>query len=170
MKAVRSPFWGMTADSNPWHPCVAMGVRLSLDDGTIEIQRMSDYLLVVERGRLSSVSDVSRYARACEKERDGHDVGAMVVDARVDPTQTNPEAREAFWTWLGKKPFERVALVYDDEMLATELNMLALSRRMAVRAFTSLGEAKSWAIERTTGRPSALPPAPEDELTESESA
>ena len=147
---------------------VAMGVRLSLDEGTIEIQRMTDYLLVVERGRLASISDVSRYAQACEKERDGHRVRAMVVDARVDPTKTNPEAREAFWTWLGKKPFERVSIVYDDEMLATELNMMALSRRMHVRAFISLPDAKSWALERPTQRLSAVPPAPEDELAEPE--
>jgi hypothetical protein len=138
-----------------------MGIRLELEDGAIEIQRMTDYLLVVERGRLSSVSDVSHYARACEKERDGHGVQAMVIDARVDPTKTDPAAREAFWQWLAKSPFERVGIVRDDEMLATELNMKALSRRMQVRAFTSLSEAKSWALEPGS-RLSTLPPAPDE--------
>lgn len=122
---------------------------------------MTSYLLVVERGRLASASDVSRYARACEKERDGHGVQAMVIDARVDPTQTNPEAREAFWAWLAKAPFERVGIVRDDEMLTTQLNMKALSQRMQVRAFTTLAEAKSWALEPGS-RLSTLPPAPDE--------
>jgi hypothetical protein len=85
----------------------------------------------------------------------------MVIDARVDPTKTDPAAREAFWSWLGKSPFERVGIVRDDEMLATELNMMALSRRMQVRAFTSLAEAKSWALEPGS-RLSTLPPAPDE--------
>ncbi len=139
-----------------------MGIRLDLEDGTVEIQRMSHYLLVVERGRLASKSDVTRYARACERERDGHGVQAMVIDARVDPTKTDPAAREAFWEWLGQAPFVRVGIVQDDEMLATELNMMALSRRMQVRAFTSLTKAKSWALEARE-RLSSLPNAPEDE-------
>lgn len=148
--------------------CLIVGERLSLEDGAIEIQRMTAYLLVVERGRLASVSDVSRYARACEKERDTHGVRVMMVDARVDPSQTDPAAREAFWAWLAKKPFERVAFVIDDEMMATELNMMALSRRMQVRAFTTLGDAKTWAL--SSGRLSAIPPPPDDPLEEAAEA
>ena len=105
---------------------------------------MSDHLLVVERGRFASVSDVRRYAQVLEKARDDHSMQRMVVDARGDASRTDAKAREAYWQWLEGRPFERVAFVCEDEMLVTELNMLALGRDIKARAFSDLGAAAAW--------------------------
>ena len=121
-----------------------MGVRVQLESGSIEIQRMTSYLLVVEHGCLIGPACARAYRHAVEQARDEHAVRLMVIDARVDVSESDSDAQAALWQWLADDAFDRVAIVADDEMRATELNMEALSQGMRVRAFTSLSDAGKW--------------------------
>ncbi|MAQ19861.1 MAG: hypothetical protein CMN30_34290 [Sandaracinus sp.] len=136
-----------------------MGVRVELAAGSVEIQRMADYLLVVERGVLAGPECAVAYRRAMERERDAHGVRHCVIDQRGDG-DGGAEGRALLWQWLDPDAFDRVALVASGDMRATELNMEALARRMPVRAFTTLVEAKEWALRPHQARRTSVPPAP----------
>jgi hypothetical protein len=137
-----------------------MGVTIELAHGVIEITRMADYLLVVERGRITSAEDIALYEAGVREQLEAHSLERAIIDARIPGKDFSAEARIAHWAWLATKPFERLAVVADTEMQATELNMEGVSRGIPMRAFVSIGDARQWLRRPQTGRGSVLPPIP----------
>lgn len=54
------------------------------------------------------------------------------------------EVRDVMWTWAAARALRAIALVVDGEMTRVRTNMIALSRKVRLRAFMDEAEARDW--------------------------
>lgn len=124
---------------------------IELPQASIEVEGRTGYLFVVETGQLRSVREVEIYAREMEALIARSGVDKAVIDARGEIGDPPPEVREAMWEWLvaPDRGFTTIAFVLPSEMAVARVNMTALSRRVAIRAFDSVQQAQRWLMRGT---------------------
>lgn len=134
-----------------------MGETLELGRATVDVEARAGYLYMVEHGLVVTVPEVRAYTRAMERLVERHGIRLALIDARgTEGTEPAPGARDAMWEWLvSGAGFRQVAFVISNEMTVARVNMLALSARANVRAFSNVPEASRWLTGRVRSASSA---------------
>lgn len=74
----------------------------------------------------------------------------------VPPSALSPEwkaIREARWRALAKSRAKRIAVIVDDELAVTRVQMAAVAARAPVRPFTDEADARAWLRESRSSAP-----------------
>lgn len=122
--------------------------RYSLADGHVDWAREDGYLRVVEAGNPQTPEEMAQYFAAMERARIAMRLDAVLITAQASgPSPTSPHwkaIREARWKALAETTARRIAVLVDEELAVTRVQMTALSVRAPVRAFTSEADAVRW--------------------------
>jgi hypothetical protein len=136
---------------------------IELTHASIEVEERNGYLFIVEKGWVRSIEEVHAYTRAMEDVIAKTGIDRAMIDAR-DDGEPPPEVRKAMWDWLGSdRGFAAVAFVIGSEMGVARVNMTALSRKMAARAFDNVQQATRWLTRSARpGSTIGVPPLPHE--------
>lgn len=121
---------------------------LELSSARVVVEGRPSYLLVTERGLLTSADDVQRYAAFVESIATRRARTVLLIDARLgEPDRREAAVRDAFWDWLASRAvIFRVAWVLPTAAEVTGANRDAVSRGAPVRAFSTAQEAHRWLV------------------------
>jgi hypothetical protein len=140
---------------------------IDLTNGSATMTPRADYLLVVEHGTLSTLSEVARYTNELEAASVRYELKRLLVDARSETPDSpgHAEARAAMWKWIRtQRAFEMIGFVLVDPMMIARVNMTALSEKLGVRAFDAVAEGHRWLARRgraSTASIAAVPARPD---------
>lgn len=132
---------------------------IELTAGQFAVEPRQGYLHVVHPGSLATEDEVYVYSLAIEREAARSHVRRLLVDARAEQSEERPEVRTALWRWLGMtRTLDAIAIVARDALVATRINMTALSQRLSIRAYDDPTSAVRWLTRssRSTGSFRAL--------------
>ena len=122
--------------------------RYPLGDGYALLRRQMRYLRVEEHGDPLSADEMTRYFAAIE-----HALAAARLDALLIVAQRTGERplsphwkdiREARWKALAESAARRIAVIVDDELGQSRVQMTAVAMKAPVRAFLSQQAAIEW--------------------------
>lgn len=133
--------------------------KYPLAGGHALLEVCADHVRVVEAGDPASAEEMTRYLEAIERFLRAAGRAALLVVAQkaaAPPSDAKPHApstplspewkaiREARWRGLARSSAKRIAVIVDDPLALTRVQMAALAVRAPVRAFLSEEEAVAW--------------------------
>lgn len=124
------------------------------DGGYALFRRHPRYLRVEGHGNPSDADEATRYLAAVE--RAASELGAaLFVAQKTGDRPLSPHwnaIRDARWKALAASRLERIAVVVDDELGASRVQMTAVAMKAPVRAFVDESAAIAWLVARARER------------------
>lgn len=131
---------------------------LDLAEARITLEVRPAYVLVTERGTLSSDDAVARYAAAVQSRAAEHGLRSVLVDARaaVDGHEERAKLAER---WQRARCFDRIAWVMpaSSEIAGVQARMQSLSRGIVIRTFATQQDAHRWLLTKVRGFSGTMP-------------
>ena len=114
-------------------------------DRALQTANLASLLIVAQK---SAAVPEGKAVRSGGPDRDGP--GATRATASIPPSALSPEwkaIREARWRVLARSRAKRIAVIVDDELALTRVQMAAVAARAPVRPFTDEADARAWLRE-----------------------
>lgn len=128
--------------------------RYPLGEGYALFRRQMRYLRVEEHGDPLDSDEMTRYFAAIEHVLAAARLDALLIVAqRTGDRPLSPHwkaIREARWKALGESAARRIAVIVDDELGQSRVQMTAVAVKAPVRAFLSQQAAIEWLSEPKT--------------------
>lgn len=132
--------------------------RYPLASGHAFLEVGPGYVRVIEEGDPATAAEMTRYLDAIERFLRSAGLSALLVvaqktagvaagAAQAPATPLSPEwkaIREARWQGLARSSAKRIAVVVDDPLALTRVQMAALAVRAPARPFLSETDAAEW--------------------------
>jgi hypothetical protein len=137
---------------------------IELSAARITLELRPAYVLVSERGTLTTEEDVARYADAVQAKAIERGVRCVLVDARAATAGHELRAMLAE-RWHRSRCFDRIAWVVSgaEDAAGTQARTQALSRGILIRTFATQQDAHRWLLTKVRGlsgtMPAIVPPA-----------
>jgi hypothetical protein len=134
----------------PYHRAVKLGdaERYPLADGHATFRREVGYLRVEEHGNPADADEMARYFAAIERALGRTRLRSLLIVAQRtgrDPASPHWAAiREARWRALAASRADRIAVIVDDELGVTRVQMGAVVAKAPVRGFVAVQDAVAW--------------------------
>ncbi len=108
----------------------------------------ADLLIVEQKGAPADIEEVRHFQQSVQREMSRLRTGHVLFDNR-ETSAVSVEVSEALNEWVqDAELFKRVALLLNSELMVVSINMGALAKRIAVRAFDDQQSAVLWVSRR----------------------
>lgn len=122
-------------------------------DGHAVFRREARFLRVEERGDPTDADEMTRYFAAIDRALGVAGVAALLIVAQQTgerPLSPHWKAiRDARWKALATSRAKRIAVLVDDELGASRVQMTAVAMKAPVRAFLDEPTAIAWLTEKS---------------------
>jgi hypothetical protein len=126
----------------------APGERIPLTGGYVQLTVFHDHVRAEEHGHPATVEEMNRYSAAVERVLTDRGLQATLILAEKQALDaTAPRwipIRAARWRALGSSRARRIAVVVEDDLAVTRVQMTAVAERAPVRAFLREADALNW--------------------------
>jgi hypothetical protein len=120
-------------------------VRVGEFEAVLEVR--GRHVLSTETGEVTTAVDMRAYLEQVDRFLARTGTTSVVFDARQDgaPRRGDKETRDVRWDWLQTtKRARQVAVIAEQEIAQTRINMTARARKVNVRAFLDFEGAERW--------------------------